>query len=37
MKEVCSEVDLVITNLADKVQLNLVSPKLMQAYHEIDE
>jgi hypothetical protein len=36
-RTVISDFDLAIVNVADQVQLNLVSPKLIKAFHEIDE
>jgi hypothetical protein len=36
-KEVASEFDVSITNLVQKVQLNLISPKLMRAFFEADQ
>ena len=29
--------DMSITNIADKIELKFISPKLMQAYYEMDE
>jgi hypothetical protein len=37
MKEVLSDFDISIANVGDKIQLHYISPKLMQAYHELDE
>jgi cytochrome P450 len=34
---VVSNFDLAIVNMAHKVQLSLISPKLMKAYYEVDE
>ena len=36
-KEVCSEFDLVISNIVDRAYLSFVSPKLIQAFFELEE
>jgi hypothetical protein len=37
IKEVVSELDVSITNIADRIEVNFVSPKLIKAFHELEQ